>query len=130
MERRDSVGFPYLYTELVRRGGGGRRAGVGTGGDAAGRNEASGEEPSRGWPNEGEGLGFAGRVPLRGKYRWTCDGSLGPRPNMREMHGPLAGYAVVGPWVKLVVVSWAFSPLPLFFKLRQKMSETRKAFDN
>jgi len=40
MERRDSVGFPYLYTELVRRGGGERRAGVGTGGDAAGRDEA------------------------------------------------------------------------------------------
>jgi len=40
MERRHSVGFSYLYTELVRRGGGERRAGVGTGGDAAGRDEA------------------------------------------------------------------------------------------
>ena len=42
----------------------------------------------------------------------------------RDVYGPcaqnillerLTGYAVIGPWVKLVVVSWAFSSLPLFF---------------
>jgi len=121
MERRHSVGFSYLYTELVRRGGGERRAGVGTGG-----RERRGEEPSRGWPNDGEGLGFAGRVPLRGKY-WTCGGSLGPRPNMREMYGPFAyfirtltGYAFVGPWVKLVVVSWAFQPFLCFLSCAKR----------
>lgn len=35
-----------------------RRRGRERRGDAAGRDEATGEEPSRGWANEGEGLGF------------------------------------------------------------------------
>jgi len=81
MERRDSVGFPHLYTELVRRGGGGRRAGVWR----RGGRERRGKEPSRGWPNEGEGVRVCGARSAARKYWWT-GGSLGPRQNMREMY--------------------------------------------
>jgi hypothetical protein len=64
MELRDSVGFPYLNTALVRRGGGGR-ARWRRNWRRRGR-ERRGEEPSRGWANEGEGV----RV-----WAFRCEGS-------------------------------------------------------
>lgn len=117
MERRDSVGVPYLDTALVRRGGGGRPQARWrrTGGDAAGR----GEEPSRGWAYEGEGLGFersAAREVVMDLRRKSWAGAQYERSMGRLLIFNSTGYAVLGPWVKWVVVSWAFfSSSSVFF---------------